>query len=95
MNGALEFTIDIIKNPPTKKILELALNQFSLDKKKIFNKRGKNFKLINFDILELTNEKIIELLSNDGKLLKRPFLIINESKIIVGFNESEYTAYFN
>ena len=86
--------IDIVKEPPSKKYLELALIQFSLDIKKIFNIRGKSFKLIDFDIFDLTKKKIIELLSNDGKLIKRPFLIINERKLILGFNESEYTANF-
>ena len=86
--------IDIIKEPPPKKFLELALKQFSLDKKRIFNTRGKSFKLINVDIMDLTKEEIIELLSNDGKLIKRPFLIINESKLILGFNESEYFDHF-
>ena len=86
--------IDIVKDPPLKKYLELALIQYSSDKKKIFNTRGKSFKLIDFDILDLTKKQIIELLSNDGKLIKRPFLIINESKLILGFNESEYNANF-
>ena len=85
---------DIIKEPPTKKYLELALKQFSSNTKKIFNTRGKSFKLIDFDILDLTKKQIIELLSNDGKLIKRPFLIINESKVILGFNASEYDANF-
>ena len=84
--------IDIVKEPPSKKILEMASIQFSLDIKKIFNTRGKSYKSIGIDILYLTKEKIIELLSNDGKLIKRPFLIINESKLILGFNESEYIA---
>ena len=86
--------IDIVKEPPSKKFLELALIQFSLDIKKIFNTRGKSFKSRDFDILNLTKDKIIELLSNDGKLIKRPFLIINESKLILGFNESEYASNF-
>ena len=86
--------IDIVKETPSKQFLELALIQFSLDIKKIFNTRGKNFKSKNIDILGLPKKKIIELLSNDGKLIKRPFLIINESKLILGFNESEYTANF-
>ena len=86
--------IDIVKEPPSKKYLELALKQFSLDIKKIFNTRGKSYKLINFDIFDLTKKKIIELLTNDGKLIKRPFLIINESKLLLGFNESEYAANF-
>ena len=84
--------IDIVKEPPLKKFLELALMQFSLDKKKIFNTRGKSYKAIDIDILKLTKKRIIELLSNDGKLIKRPFLVINESKVILGFNESEYIA---
>ena len=86
--------IDIVKDPPPKKSLELALKQFSFAKEKIFNVRGKSFKLINFDIKDLSNHKIIELLSNDGKLIKRPFLIINENKLILGFNEAEYAYYF-
>ena len=68
--------------------------QFSLDLKKIFNTRGKSFKLMDGDIFDLTQKRIIELLSNDGKLIKRPFLVINESKLILGFNESEYSANF-
>ena len=84
--------IDIVKEPPLKKFLELALIKFSLDKKKIFNTRGKSFKLLDIDIKHLTNERIIELLSNDGKLIKRPFLVINESKLILGYDESEYAS---
>ena len=84
---------DIIKEPPSKEFLELALIQFSSDIKKIFNTRGKSYKSIEVDILDLTKKRIIELLSNNGKLIKRPFLIINESKLILGFNESEYTSH--
>ena len=86
--------IDIVKESPPKKFLELALIKFLFDKKKIFNTRGKSFKSMDFDINDLSNEKIIELLSNDGKLIKRPFLIINESKLILGFNETEYLNHF-
>ena len=83
-----------MKEPPKRMFLELALIQFSPDYKKILNTRGKSFKSNNFDIFDLTKKKIIELLSNDGKLIKRPFLIINESKFILGFNDSEYAANF-
>ena len=86
--------IDIVKEPPSKKFLELALVQFSSDIKKVFNTRGKSFKLIDSNILELTKQEVIELLFKDGKLIKRPFLIINESKLILGFNESEFAANF-
>ena len=86
--------INIVLNPPSKEFLQLALTHFANDKKKIFNTRGKSFKSMDFDIKNLSNKKIIELLYNDGKLIKRPFLIINECKFLLGFNESEYVEQF-
>ena len=86
--------VDIVKEPPSKKFLKLALIQFSFDIKKIFNTRGKSYKLIDSNIFELTKQEVIELLSKDGKLIKRPFLVINNSKLILGFNDSEYAANF-
>ena len=82
--------IDIVKEPPAKKYLELAFKQYHLDKKRIFNTRGKSYKSIDFDIYALSNEEIMQLLLLDGKLIKRPFLVYEESKIILGFNETEY-----
>ena len=82
--------IDIVKEPPLVNYLNLALEQYSDDKKRIFNTRGKAFKNLNLDIYCLSSEEIIQLLLNDGKLIKRPFLIFGE-KIILGFNEAEYS----
>jgi len=82
--------IDIVKEPPLLEYLYLALEQYSEDKKSIFNTRGKAFKLLNVDICSLSSEKIIQLLLSDGKLIKRPFLIYEGKKIILGFNEIEY-----
>ena len=81
--------IDIVKEPPLVNYLNLALKQYSDDKKRIFNTRGKAFKTLNLDINGFSREEIIQLLLSDGKLIKRPFLISGE-KIILGFNEAEY-----
>ena len=85
--------IDIVKEPPLVNYLNLALKQYSDDKKRIFNTRGQAFKTLNFDIYGLSREEIIQLLLSDGKLIKRPFLIY-EGKIILGFNEIEYAKQF-
>ena len=82
--------IDIVKEPPLSKYLNLAFDQYSQDKKKIFNTRVKAFKNLNLDIYGLSREEIIQLLSSDGKLIKRPFLICEGKKVILGFNEIEY-----
>ena len=83
--------IDIVKDPPLLDYLNLALKQYSSDIKRIFNTRGKAFKSINLDIYSLSREEIIQILLNDGKLIKRPFLVYKEKKIILGFNEIEYS----
>ena len=86
--------IDIVKEPPIIKYLNLALKQYSDDKKKIFNIRGKAFKSLNLDIYGLSKDEIIQLLISDGKLIKRPFLIYEGKKVILGFNEIEYAENF-
>ena len=86
--------IDIVKEPPLFKYLNLALEQYAEDKRRIFNTRGKAFKSINLDIYSLSREEIIQLLLSDGKLIKRPFLVYEEKKVILGFNEIEYTKQF-
>jgi len=86
--------IDIVKEPPLVNYLNLALEQYSDDKKRIFNTRGKAFKTLDLDIDRLSKEEIIQLLLSDGKLIKRPFLICEGEKVILGFNEIEYAKQF-
>jgi len=86
--------IDIVKEPPLVNYLNLALEQYSDDKKRIFNTRGQAFKTLNPDVYGLSREEIIQLLLSDGKLIKRPFLIYEEEKVILGFNEIEYAKQF-
>ena len=85
--------IDIVKEPPLIDYLNLALDQYSDDKKRIFNTRGKAFKSINLEIFSLPRKEIIQLLLSDGKLIKRPFLVY-QKKVILGFNEIEYDKQF-
>ena len=86
--------IDIVKEPPLVNYLKLALEQYSGNKKRIFNTRGKAFKTLNLDIDSLSREEIIQLLSSDGKLIKRPFLIYEGKRVILGFNEIQYANQF-
>ncbi len=85
---------DIVKEPPLVNYLNLAIKQYSDDKKRIFNTRGKAFKTLDLDINSLSSEEIIQLLLSDGKLIKRPFLIYEGKKVILGFNEIEYAKQF-
>ena len=86
--------IDILKEPPSIHYLSLALEQYSSNIKRIFNTRGKAFKSIDIDIYGLSREEILKLLLSDGKLVKRPFLVCEEKRVILGFNEIEYVNEF-
>ena len=86
--------IDIVKEPPLLNYLNLALEQYSNNKKRIFNTKGKAFKTLNLDICGLSSEQITQLLLSDGKLIKRPFLIYEGKKVILGFNETQYAKQF-
>ena len=86
--------IDIVKEPPLVNYLNLALEQYSDDKKRILNTRWKAFKNLDLDIEGLSKEEIIQLPLSDGKLVKRPFLIYEGEKVILGFNEIEYAKQF-
>ena len=85
---------DIVMQPPSADILKLVLEKYSTDKKKIFNTRGKRFKLLDINIADLSNKKIIQLLSGNGKLIKRPLLVINQKRFLIGFKESDYINFF-
>ena len=94
-NKDLEYRlIDIVREPPLLDYLNLALEQYSADKKRVFNTRGKSFKSIDLDIHSLSRDEIIQILLSDGKLIKRPFLVYEDKKVILGFNEKEYTNQF-
>ena len=87
--------IDIVQEIPKVEYMYLALEEFSLNKRQVLNTRGKIFKSIDFDIFTSTNEQIIKILKNDGKLIKRPFFVYNEKNFLLGFNENEYSNLFN
>jgi len=75
-------------------LLSISFVTFFIIKKRIFNTRGKAFKSIDLDICSLSRDEIIQLLLSDGKLIKRPFLVYEEEKVILGFNEIEYAEQF-
>ena len=86
--------IDIVKEPPLVNYLNLALEQYSNEIKKVFNVRGKAYKLLNLDIETLSREETVKLLLSDGKLIKRPFMVYEQKKVLLGFNEIEYEEQF-
>jgi arsenate reductase len=82
---------DITLDPPSKKELGKIL---SLSGKKItdlLNKSGEQYRLLNMKekVKTMTADQILGLLSQNGKLIKRP-LVYDGKKATIGFKTEEF-----
>ena len=77
--------IDIALCPPSKEILIDAISQLG-ERKKIFNTSGVSYRSLGSEVVKaMSDPEALEALAIDGKLIKRPFLITETGKILVGF----------
>lgn len=86
--------IDITENPPTKKELEGMLKSYDGDLKRLFNTSGVSYRENNIKekLPKLTQTQALALLAQDGKLVKRPFLL-KGSVGLVGFKKEEWDSF--
>ena len=77
--------LDIVENPPDKDMITNAIKQLG-DRKKIFNTSGLSYRNLGAKVVKsMSDAEAINALVNDGKLIKRPFVITEEGYILVGF----------
>ena len=81
--------INITETPPSKSVLKKAIKLKGM--KKLFNTSGEQYKKLRIKdkIGDMTEVQAIELLSSNGRLVKRP-IVVDGNRITVGFDEIEY-----
>jgi arsenate reductase (glutaredoxin) len=80
--------------PPTMAELQRWVLQSGLPVRKWLNTSGQSYRTLGKQAFEgLNDEEIMQLLANDGKLVKRPVLVAG-NQVLVGFDESAYRALF-
>ena len=81
--------MDITETPPPKSVLKKAIQLKGM--KKLFNTSGEQYKKLRIKdkIGDMTEVQAIELLSSNGRLVKRP-IVVDGNRITVGFDEIEY-----
>ncbi len=86
----------IVENNPTKEELKEWLRLSGLPIKKFFNSSGMKYRELNMKdkVKELSENELLEILSTDGMLVKRPLIITGE-KVMLGFKEEAYKDFFN
>ena len=84
---------DIKTDNPTLDELSLWYKQSGLPLKKFFNTSGLLYKSMELKdkLPNMAEKDMLELLSTDGMLVKRPILI-GDDFVLVGFKESEWNA---
>jgi len=83
--------IDITEKPPAKQTLRGAMRQGGYSLRQLFNTSGQQYRQqgIKECFPEMSEQEALELLSQNGKLCKRPF-VTDGSHYTVGFKEATY-----
>jgi arsenate reductase len=86
--------IPIRETPPTKTELKAMLKSYHGERKRLFNTSGGDYKSMNMKdrLPDLTDEEAIALLSENGNLIKRPFVLSGDQGVI-GFKVDEWDAF--
>lgn len=87
---------DIKADNPTLNELRVWHEKSGIQLKKFFNTSGLLYKSLDLKnkLPSMTEDEMLQLLSSDGMLVKRP-LLIGEGWVLVGFKESEWEDQLN
>ena len=82
---------NIVEENPSAEELALWMEKSGLEPRKFFNTSGVLYREMNLKdkIKTMSKEEMIEILSNNGMLVKRPLLVMDD-KVLVGFKEENY-----
>lgn len=86
--------LKIRETPPSISELKKAKQELT-DIKKLFNTSGKDYREGDWKTKQnkLSEDQIFKALSENGNLIKRPF-VISEKGILIGFKEEEWKQFF-
>lgn len=84
----------IVDEPPTKKELAGWIKASGKPVRKWLNTSGQSYRAIGKEAIDgMTDAQIVDALAEDGKLVKRPVVVVGE-QVLVGFDEGAYDAAF-
>ncbi len=87
--------IDIVEDTPKKEMLVQAINQMG-GKKKLFNTSGKSYRTLGSKVVDAMSDlEAVKALMGDGKLIKRPFVVLGKERFLVGFKAEAWDEVFS
>jgi len=93
--GILHHAKAIRETPPTPAELAVALKALGGDLRKIFNTSGMDYRALGLKnrLPAMSQSEACDLLSQNGNLVKRPFLI-GKDKVLLGFKQPDWEKAF-
>lgn len=88
-------TINIAEQAPSVDELAAMLASYDGNIKKLFNTSGMQYRDLNMKerLPTMAEDEALELLANNGMLVKRPFLLRKDKQGIVGFKETDWSGF--
>ncbi|QPN60006.1 Spx/MgsR family RNA polymerase-binding regulatory protein [Synechococcus sp. CBW1002] len=84
--------LEITLTPPTRLELAAALEQ--LGRRRLFNTSGQSYRALGAAAVKaMDDEAALDALEADGKLIKRPFLVRGDGRILTGFSLEEWQTF--
>ncbi len=89
--GIQPAVIPIREQPPSRAELKTMLGYLGGELRKLFNTSGRDYKALNLKdrLPTMTEAQALDLLSKNGNLVKRPFLLAKKAGT-VGFKDEEW-----
>ena len=88
--------VDITEKPPTKSELAQMVKHLGGNFRKLFNTSGQVYREMKLGekMASIDEKEAIRLLSSNGRLVKRPFVMVEGGGGLVGFREEEWKSVF-
>lgn len=83
--------VHIVDNPPSKDVLKSIYEASGVELKKFFNISGQKYRELGLKekLKTMSDDEMLEVLSSDGMLIKRP-LVTNNEKVTIGYKEDQF-----
>jgi Spx/MgsR family transcriptional regulator len=93
--GQLFDAIDITKTPPSRDELNSLLTNLGGELRRLFNTSGLVYREMKLSekIGSFSADEALKLLASNGRLVKRPVLVVNGKAVAAGFSEKEWSKF--
>lgn len=84
----------IVDEPPTRAELEAWIPRSGRPVRKWLNTSGQSYRALGKEVIDAaSDDDLVERLTKDGKLVKRP-VVVTPTRVLVGFDEEAYASAF-